>query len=468
MKTKLITIILALAAFMTLGGCVRTAARNVPQMAGPRYALVIGNTDYQNIENPFNTENDAQDIAAALKGLGFEVDLKLNVSGLQFGTAVGGYVQKLRGDPNSEGFFWYAGHGVHIGDQNYLLPVDAWLESERTLRQNSYSLDELFADFENAGNKVNVVVLDVWRNHPVFLPSSWGEGSWGLAAVQDVPDNQFVMFSTSFGGWSVGGGDSRNSPFAEAFLKYIDSPEPLVLMASDVISETMMYRSIAQRPFSRGSIISDKRYSLNPVRRGAVYASGDEALTFFEEGQLRISDREWDGAIEFFTEAIRLDPQFTRAYLNRGFAYDQKGDYDRAIADYTEVIRLNPQSVAAYLNRGFVYYEKRDYDGAIANYTEVIRLNPNDARPYGYRGETYYEKGDYDRAIADFTEVIRLDPQSVGGYTYRAWAYGEKGDYGRAIADFIEILRIDPNNEGAIEGIELAEQLLDAARRQER
>jgi hypothetical protein len=83
--------------------------------------------------------------------------------------------------------------------------------------------------------------------------------------VQDVPSDLFVMFSTAAGAVADDGKGRRNSPFAEAFLKYIDSHEPLVLMAPDVVRETMARTNNAQRPFSRGSIISDKLYSLNPA-----------------------------------------------------------------------------------------------------------------------------------------------------------------------------------------------------------
>jgi hypothetical protein len=249
-KTGLIMLVFGLAAFSVA--------------AQQKYALVIGNAEYRNIEKLVNTGNDAQDIAAALKRLGFTVDLKLNVNRLQFGAAIDAHVQKLAAAKGSEGFFWYAGHGVQIGDKNYLLPVDAGIESERALQRDSFSLNELLTDFEKAGNKVNVVVLDACRNNP--LPSSSrGAGTRGLAVVQDVPSDLFVMFSTAAGAVADDGKGRRNSPFAEAFLKYIDSHEPLVLMVPDVVRETMARTNNAQRPFSRGSIISDKLYSLNPA-----------------------------------------------------------------------------------------------------------------------------------------------------------------------------------------------------------
>jgi tetratricopeptide (TPR) repeat protein len=459
MNTKrIIGAALAIAVFAALIGCASPApkAGTPPQArqgakaaggasaqgAGPRYALVIGNADYRNIEKLDNTVNDAQDIAAALQGLGFNVDLKLNLTRLQFGAALDGYVEKLAADSTSEGFFWYAGHGVQIEDRNYLLPVDAGIESERALRRDAYSLDELLADFENASNKVNVVVLDACRNNPLPSSSRGAGGTRGLAAVQDVPGDLFVMFSTAAGDVAADGKGSRNSPFAEAFLKYIDSPEPLVLMASDVINETMASTNNAQRPFSRGSIISDKRYSLNPA---ATYTSVDLALTFFEEGQSRMSGQDWDAAIESFTVAIRLDPQFSRAYSNRGSAYDEKGEYDKAIADYTQAIRIDPNDASVHYNQGNAYRAKGEYDKAIADYTQAIRINPNYAYAYNNRGNAYKAKGEYDKAIADYTQAIRINPNDAAAYNNRGSAYNDKGEPDKPIADYTEAIRINPN-----------------------
>ena len=69
------------------------------------------------------------------------------------------------------------------------------------------------------------------------------------------------------------------------------------------------------------------------------------------------------------------------------------------------------EEARAYLDRGFAYYEKGDYDLAIEDYTEAIRLRPEYASFYWFRGDAYLKKGDYDRAVEDYTEAFRLDPK---------------------------------------------------------
>ena len=129
------------------------------------------------------------------------------------------------------------------------------------------------------------------------------------------------------------------------------------------------------------------------------------------------------------------------AYVNRGYAYDSKGDHDRAIADYGESIRLDPQNPKAYYNRGIAYDSKGEHNRAITDFGELIRLDPQNPEAYYNRGVAYYSEGDFDRAIADYDQAIRLDPKAVKAYYNRGYIYHYKGDYDRAIADYDEALR---------------------------
>jgi hypothetical protein len=235
-----------------------------PQNPAPhKYALIIGNADYQRIEKLNNTLNDARDIGAALRDLGYQVDMKTNLSQYQMIDAVDAFAARLNSNQSSEGFFWYAGHAVQIRDENYLLPIDITIDSESRVRAGSYSLNALLDALEGAHNKVNVIVLDSCRDNP--LPTgARGTGTRGLTVIQDMPPDLFIMFSTAPGNKAEDGAKGkRNSPFAEAFLKHIKSTEPLTIMAAHIANETLSLTEQRQRPFYRGSIISDVYYSLN-------------------------------------------------------------------------------------------------------------------------------------------------------------------------------------------------------------
>ena len=154
-------------------------------------------------------------------------------------------------------------------------------------------------------------------------------------------------------------------------------------------------------------------------------------------------------AIQDFSQAIRLDPNYAIAYNNRGNAYRDKQDFDAAILDYSQAIRLDPSYVIAFNNRGNAYRDKQDFDRAIQDYSQAIRLNPKYAIAYNNRGYAYFEKKNYDRAVQDFSQAIRLDPNYAVAFNNRGNAYLSKNDYSRAIEDYRQTLQLDPKNAGA-------------------
>jgi tetratricopeptide (TPR) repeat protein len=337
------------------------------------------------------------------------VDLKTNLDLRQMSEAIDLYRRNLSTNTANEGFFWYAGHGVQIDERNYLLPLNADHASRSSLRFSSYPADQLLATLEEAGNAVNVVVLDACRNTPQLAAT---RGTRGLAAIASTPADIIVMYSTAAGEVAQDGDSGRNSPFTEAFLRHIDKAEPLTLVLQDISADVYRSTNNSQSPWLTGTFRTNPRYSIvraapvnpppaprpAPVQPAAVTpqpAPAMSAVEYYNRGKSYYDKKDYDRAIADFTEAIRLDPRYVAAYNDRGVSYRNKGDYDRAIADYTEAIRLNPQYTNAYNNRGASYNDgKKDYDRAIADYTEAIRLNPQYAIAYNKRGISYKGKKD--------------------------------------------------------------------------
>jgi formylglycine-generating enzyme required for sulfatase activity len=242
------------------------------QPAG-RIALVIGNSDYQYVDNLPNTVNDASDVAEKLLSLGYDVDLRLNSDISSMTRAVDAWIRRLAAEQSSEGFFWYAGHGIQAGGENYLLPVDINAGDEAGIIYGSYPLGRLLLSLEQtAKNKLNVVILDACRDNP-FKNLAGGSRSLsrGFVTVEHPPQDIFIMFSTAPGTTAADGDGARNSPFTEAFLKYIDSKEILPVMAGLVTRETMRLTGGRQRPYQNGSIVSELYYS---IASGAAPANG--------------------------------------------------------------------------------------------------------------------------------------------------------------------------------------------------
>ncbi len=176
--------------------------------------------------------------------------------------------------------------------------------------------------------------------------------------------------------------------------------------------------------------------------------SEDAPIAYWNRGLAHSSKEQYDRAIEDFSQAIRLKPDYVEAYKSRAAAYRQTHQYDRAIQDYDYAIRLSPNDADLYSDRGTVYGIKRQYDRAIQDYDYAIRLSPNDADLYNDRGTFYGMKGKYDRAIEDFNQALSLNPNESMAWANRGFVYLKKGtlrDLDQAIADSEQALRLDPN-----------------------
>jgi tetratricopeptide (TPR) repeat protein len=166
------------------------------------------------------------------------------------------------------------------------------------------------------------------------------------------------------------------------------------------------------------------------------------AQTYFERGFSAVDP---DEKIRFYTEAIRLKPDYADAYNNRGLVRIDKGDVEGALGDYTEAIRLKPEYALAYNNRGTVHKTKGDVEGALRDYEEAIRLEPDFALAYNNRGTARKAKGDVEGALRDYEEAIRLKPDYALAYIGRGTARQAKGDVEGALRDCDEAIRLKPD-----------------------
>jgi tetratricopeptide (TPR) repeat protein len=141
------------------------------------------------------------------------------------------------------------------------------------------------------------------------------------------------------------------------------------------------------------------------------------------------------------------------AYLNRGIAHEELGNIADAIEDYTQAIKLNPEYRILYHYRGLAYDLEGKRDLAIADFSEAIRLDPADTDARVYRGFTYAELGAHEKAIEDFDAVLAIDPNDAIALAGRGESLAALGQNERAIADFRRALEIDPKNEEAAEGL---------------
>jgi hypothetical protein len=198
-----------------------------PCLADKRVALVIGNGAYQNTPALSNPPNDAADVAEALKAIGFDVTLKIDVEKRQMDQAVAQFAREGRGADAV--LFYYAGHGMQFGGRNYLMPVDAELQDEVSLRYEMIGFDDVKATMQLSPG-IKIMVLDACRDNPlaerfvrsITLSTRDVPMSRGFAPPEKA-QGMIIVYATQVDDVAQDG-TGHNSPFSAAFLKEIREP----------------------------------------------------------------------------------------------------------------------------------------------------------------------------------------------------------------------------------------------------
>lgn len=186
-----------------------------------RYALVIGNAAYQNETPLVNTLNDARDMATRLTALGFKVSSVENADRRQLTQDVNQFLRQVQGT-DAVALVYYSGHGLQVGGQNYLLPVDAHVIDELDVPTEGLPVNQLLAGLDERGdNAVNLIILDACRNNPFKeARGTKSIGDRGLARVM-APGGTLILYATKPGDTASDNPGGRNGLFTQHLLAAI-------------------------------------------------------------------------------------------------------------------------------------------------------------------------------------------------------------------------------------------------------
>ncbi|MBN9674043.1 NADase-type glycan-binding domain-containing protein [Roseibium aggregatum] len=225
--------VLAVLLTLALPGTARAAAK---------VALVIGNGAYTSMPALRNPANDARLISAKLSGLGFDVVEIIDGTRRDFREGLTRFGRQAQDADVALTF--YAGHGVQVNGQNWLLPVDADIEAATDLAAQALRADDLIDIMTVSGARLKLVFLDACRNNP--LPRSLSRGaSRGLARLEANAAGMMIAFATSPGDVAQDGA-GQNSPFTEALARLIDTPDLEVRHLMGKVRESV-YTSTGER-----------------------------------------------------------------------------------------------------------------------------------------------------------------------------------------------------------------------------
>ena len=227
-----------------------------PAFADRRIALVIGNSAYETVPPLANPANDATAMAEMFRHAGFEaVDLKINLKATEMRRAL----RDFSDDARSADFaiVYFAGHGVEIQGTNYLIPTDAVLERDIDAFDEAIPLDRLLSVIEPA-RKLRLVILDACRDNPFAKTMKHAVASRtmerGLAKVEPMSPNTLIAYAAKAGS-TAADGNSNNSPFTSALVKYLPTPGLDLRMAFGYVRDDVMkVTRNRQEPFIYGSL----------------------------------------------------------------------------------------------------------------------------------------------------------------------------------------------------------------------
>lgn len=230
-----------------------------PAFAAKRVALVVGNSAYQNVARLSNPANDAAAVAATFKDAGFDVvDLRRDLKITEMRRALRDFADQSR--DADVAVIYYAGHGIEIEGTNYLIPVDATLERDTDAYDEAFSLDRVLVTIEPA-KQLRLVILDACRDNPFAKIMKRTIASraigHGLAKVEPTSPNTLIAYAAKAGS-TASDGDSKNSPFTTALVKYIVTPGLDVRKAFGFVRDDVLKNtSNKQEPYVYGSLGGD-------------------------------------------------------------------------------------------------------------------------------------------------------------------------------------------------------------------
>lgn len=434
---------------------------NLLAISGKRFALLIGNSNYIHGGNLHNPVNDVRDIKRALESLGFTVIKYENCTQKEMKMAINDFGRRL--NSQDVGLFFYAGHGVQVRGRNYLLPVDAKLDSEQDAEYDCVRADRILAKMEAAGSKTNIVILDACRDNP--FERAWRRGQKGTGlAFMNAPSGSLIAYSTAPGQTALDG-RGRNSPYTTALLNNIDTPNITVIQMFQRVRATVMDRSgKKQIPWEstslRGDFCFSEKEGINEKTKEdkttVRVISLEDIFTKQEIEEMKkaeaLKKAQIQDTIKAHTRSIELNPEDERSYLGRGFAYIENQQYSKAIQDFTKAIELKPNHVNAYMLRSLSYNCLKQYKKEMQDLTQAIKLNSDSVKDDSATCvKSYIELIERNKDNVDIakriTQIVELKPKNYFLFYVRAHGYIRLEQYEKAVSDLTKAIKLSSNDD---------------------
>jgi Caspase domain len=269
-------------AFIALLACLMPTAAQAP--IDLRVALVIGNAAYPGAAALANPGNDAKAMGATLRSLGFTVVETTDASRAQMQEAITKVRDTLRGK-SGVGMLYYAGHGLQLDWRNYMVPIDAKLSKASDVPEQTVELGAVIDAFKQAGNRMNIVVLDACRDNPFAGTAS----AKGLAQL-DAPPGTFLAFATAPGNVAEDG-DAKadsNGLYTRFLLQELKKPQAKIEDVFKRVRLNVRQQSQGRQIPWESTSLEDDFFFNSGIKQAITLSNNEKERAFNEE------KAEWD------------------------------------------------------------------------------------------------------------------------------------------------------------------------------
>jgi tetratricopeptide (TPR) repeat protein len=386
------TTTLGLGLLLAISIAVNVARCDPALAAATRVALVVGNANYKNAPHLPTAGNDAKDIAAVLTSLGYDVIFRQDAGAAELQQALHDFANRsLRADVS---LVYYAGYGINVEGEAHLVPVDAEVAAENSVRKETVALRALTAATGGA-QALALVILDAMHGNAfqAKLERYPGEPTSNGVAEPANPIRNALVFYAAEPGRTAEEGNGRNSPLAAAILRYLPQPNlEISFFFRNVRDAVRKSTALKQTPYMYGQLSTEKVF-LNPKSEAGVRApdfdpakvrlcdelaaASDDAKRGPSASDVKLGEIKLAEAVTACTEAVKQFPDMDRFHYQLGRTLLAARNYSSAVASYKRAIELG--NVQALHVLGKMYEEgtgvAKDPGGARFYYETAAEKN---------------------------------------------------------------------------------------------
>ena len=398
-----------------------------------RLALVIGNANYEKgaLKNPVN---DALLMASTLESLGFDVILDTNiVDKINFIRTIRKFGDKRRN--YDVAMVYYAGHGIQIGAENYLLPTKANFESEYDVTDFGVNVQDIMRYLTGITDQVNILILDACRDNPF-------EGNWnktrslkgqGLAKIPP-PTGSIIAFSTDAGN-TAADGNNENSIYCMSLS------ENLLL---ENVSLDQIFRNV------RSEVLNQTNGDQRPIEAsqltGKAFYFKKSTYTRLElKIQSLIDEENYLKALELSSKLITLDSNNYMAYTLQGDIYFYLDLDQNANKLYKKAIKIAPKNANSHYNLAYSYYIQDSLSLALQEIKKANEIDSKDEFHHSLKSKILTEIGNYSDALVSINLALQLNPSIDEFYNTKFLIYNFIDEPIKAMQAIDSAVLLNPN-----------------------